>query len=135
MAKKDFSKLLWIPQFLAAAYTVFLVYFWEKASLGTESFVTELLPSFVILAIVAVTWKKPKFCGIFFLMFAAAFAVYAVFTDLSFDNAYLLMAIMACMPAIIGILFFIFAKKAPAKADPEVKAAQPAEKPAEEPAE
>jgi len=111
MSKKDFSKLVWIPQLLAAAYAVFLVYFWEKASVNTASFVTELLPSFIILAILALTWKKSKFGGIFFILFAVAFAAYFAFVKLSFDNAYLMIGIMAGLPAIIGILFLIFSKK------------------------
>ncbi len=125
MSKKDFSKLIWIPQILAAAYAVFLVYFWEKASLNTSSFVTELLPSLIILAILALTWKKSEICGIFFVTFALAFAVYFVFAKLTFDNVYIVTALMAGFPAIIGILFLIFAKKkVPAEAPAMPKEAE-----------
>lgn len=129
MVRKDFSKLIWIPQLLAAAYAVFLVLFWEKASINTTSFVTELLPSFVILAVIAITWKKSKFCGFFFLLFAVAFAVYFVFATLSVDSAYLLMAITSGFPAIVGILFLMFAeKKVSAKEIPAPKETEKAEK-------
>jgi hypothetical protein len=140
MAKKDYSKLLWAPRFLAVSFVVLLVVVYLanlKDGASTTDKVADLLPAILTFVVIAATWKRASITGIYFLLFAVLFAIYFIFSKLGEPDAY---SLMCGLPAIIGILFLMFAKKAPTKAVPAATAApaqveEPAEAPAEVPAE
>jgi hypothetical protein len=142
MAKKDVSKLLWAPWILAIAFIVLLVVVALpdiKGSKDTLERLTAVFPAFITLVILILSRKKTALLGVFFLVFAAAFAAYLIGTGTGATDAF---SIMCGIPGIIGVLFILLTKK-PAKAVSAAAAAEakaaaqveaPAEVPAEEPA-
>lgn len=148
MAKKDVSKLLWAPWILAIAFVGLLVLIALDVLLDDVDaldIIATLLPAFLTLVMLILSRKKPALLGVFFLVFAAAFAVYLIATGTSSKDAF---ALICGIPGVIGILFILLTKKTPAKAVPaaasvplpvdesaEVPAQAPVEESAEEPAE
>lgn len=104
------SKILWLPRGFSILFALFIMVFSLDSFTGNAAFSKELgsffihsIPTFVILAIIAFTWKKPKITGIFFITFAIGFAAFSIIMEHYEPTAYLLMCLL---PGIIGILFF-----------------------------
>lgn len=149
MAKKDVSKLLWAPWILAIAFVGLLVLISLDVLLedvtALDTLAT-LLPAFLTLVMLILSRKKTALTGVFFLVFAAAFAVYLISAGTSSKDAF---ALMCGIPGIIGVLFILLTKKTPVKTVPtaaapvqatvetpvEVPAEEPVVEPAEAPAE
>lgn len=107
MTTKSSQILHWMPRALAAAYALFIGLFaldvWDMdgtllARIG--AFLIHLLPTFVVLAALAVAWKRPTIGGVLFLLLAG---VYTLFFNWAMDWRNLL--VLALPLAITGVLF------------------------------
>lgn len=103
------SKIVyWLPRILSVAFVLFLSLFafdifeeyrgWQ-AVLG---FFIHLLPSFVLLAVVLVSWKYDMVGAIAFLGFAAFYVLMV-----GFDRPWSWYAGISGPAALVGILFFL----------------------------
>ncbi len=104
------SKFLkWTPRILTIAFILFISLF-ALDSFGGDvpvlhqiiGFIIHLIPSFVLVAILILAWKKPQIGGIIFLGIGCAFTI--------FFNTYehlLNFLLISCPVFIIGILFLI----------------------------
>lgn len=111
MAEKLLPKRLWISRIIALVFGLSLMMFSVDAFLGDASTAKQLgvflynsLPTFITLAMVFLTWRKPKYAGIYFLLFALGAAVYFLITG--FDEpavtVYLLLG-----PLLLSITYFL----------------------------
>jgi len=142
MAKKDVSKLLWAPWILAIAFVGLLVLIALDVLLEDVTaldMLSTMLPAFLTLVMLILSRKKTALIGVFFLVFAAAFAAYLIGTSTESKDAF---ALVCGIPGVIGVLFILLSKKpvkavsaAAAPAAVEAKVAAPAETPADAPAE
>ncbi len=103
-------KLYWIPRVLTIIFILFLSLFALDAFSGNASFlekligfIIHLLPSFVLLAILATSWKYPVFSGIAFILISIAFTL---FFD-TYGHLYSFLAV-SVPPFVIGALFIVF---------------------------
>ena len=104
------NKLLWIPRILTMVFILFLSIFSLDVFSG-ESTILEMIggflihniPSFLLIAILVVSWKRPLIGGIVFLVFSAAFTVF-------FETYQMLASFLAItLPlAIAGGLYILF---------------------------
>ena len=75
--------LLWVPRVLGVAVCLFLGMFAldafseRKGLAAVPDFVIHLLPSLVLLAVVAASWRHPWIGGITFLLLAVGYAMAA----------------------------------------------------------
>ncbi len=103
---------LWIPRILSITFIIFISIF-ALDSFGTEAplyqeiigFIIHLIPSFVLIILLYVFWKKPLYCGLSYILIAILFTL--VFS--TYRNIYSLILI-SLLPAFIGFLFVIFRK-------------------------
>ena len=114
MLENSYGKAIWFPRVLAIAFSIVLVifYFAPFATITRETFslLTGILPAFTTLAFVILTWRKPKYCGYYLIIFAVAFACYFLFTKFSDSLAF---AMMVGVPLIVGVQFIILGTKKP----------------------
>ena len=133
MAKNDVSKLLWAPWILAIAFVGLLVLIALDVLMSDVKaldIITTLLPAFLTLVMLILARKKPALLGVFFLVFAAAFAAYLIGTGTVSRDAF---ALICGIPGVIGVLFILLTKK-PAKAVKTVAVTAAADAPDEAPA-
>ena len=107
------SKLLWIPRVLAIMFILFVSLFALDSFPGKEPFVKELvgfliqlIPSYILIIILIISWKQPLLGGIIFILLGVAFTF--------FFNAYKAIPnflIIPLPPVLIGALFIIFDRK------------------------
>jgi len=99
------SVLAWIPRTLIILYILFISIF----SLDAESvagFFIHLIPSFILVAILVITWKDFKLAGILFVLAGIGTVIFfKTYQDL------FVFLIISLIPIIAGILFFIFNPK------------------------
>ncbi|MEI6578573.1 MAG: hypothetical protein WCN92_03830 [Eubacteriales bacterium] len=123
MLENKYGKTIWFPRVLALAFALVLTAFYffrfEGFAADFSGFLRGLLPAIVTLGIIAGTWKLPKYCGYYFIIFAAAFACYLLFTKSNDGLAY---AMMAGVPVLIGGQFILLGTKRPGKAKDAAKA-------------
>ena len=99
------SEPAWIPRVLIIAYILFISIF----SLDAESvagFFIHLLPSFVLVAFMVISWKDFKLAGILFVM--AGIGTIIVFN--TYRNLFVFLVI-SIVPVLIGVLFWMFNPK------------------------
>lgn len=127
--KPNLEKIVWMPRSFSVLFALVILTLTAETFTKLSGFYWPAIGCGVILAVVAVTWNKPKFTGVFFLVFAIVFIVYLAIEKVTDPTAY---SLMSGIPAIIGILFLTFGKnktkkvKAPkVKTEAEVAQAEP----------
>jgi hypothetical protein len=131
MLETKYGKTIWFPRVLAIAFSLILAAFYfspiSSMTKDLSAIITGILPSVVSLAMIILTWRKPKYCGYYFIIFAVAFALYFAYKKYNDSFAY---AVMAGVPVIIGGQFILLGTKRPTKkakaavkeeATPEIK--------------
>jgi hypothetical protein len=101
------KKHLWLPAGLGIVYILFISLFALDAFEGDASllekiggFIIHLRPSFISLAALAVSWKKPAAGGVLFVLLSVAFTLY--FRTYRSLPSFLAISIPL---AVIGLLF------------------------------
>ena len=109
------SKLLWIPRVLAIVFILFISLFALDSFPGKAPFVKELLgflihliPSYVLIIILMISWKKPVIGGVIFILLSIVFTVF--FHTYKLLPHFLIISFPLIM---IGALFIIFSKLKP----------------------
>jgi len=104
------GKLIWIPRVLAMIFIVFLLLFGLDVFSENAPFIRKLvaffmhsIPSFILLLILFISWKKPLISGSIFILFSIAFSLY--FRTYRSLSTFLFFALP---PVLVGILFIIF---------------------------
>ena len=109
----DLGRFIWIPRTLGILFIVFLSLFaldvWSMdapfwAKLG--GFLMHLIPSFVLVIVLAISWKRPIIGGIIFLIIALLFTI-SFHTYTHFPTFLTISGI----PFVIGLLFVWFRDK------------------------
>jgi len=103
------GKLMWIPRVLAIVFIVFLLLFGLDVFSENAPFIRKLvaffmhsIPSFILLLILFISWKKPLVGGSIFILFSIAFSLYfRTYRSLSTFLFFVL------PPVLVGILFII----------------------------
>ena len=128
MIQGTITKAVWIARVPAVLYALFLMLFSFDVFGGAGvtakeigAFLLHCVPSFLILLLVFVTWKRPRLTGLFFILLAAGFAVYFLFTKQRDVASYYLLSVI---PAAVGVIYLLcgIAKKDAAQ---EEKAQKP----------
>ena len=97
-------KLLNFARGLIITYALFLGIFALDTEFGIGFFI-HLLPTFIFLGTLIVTWKKPKLAGILFILEGiGTIIVFNTYRDL------FVLFIISFIPIFIGILFFFLKK-------------------------
>ena len=103
------GKLMWIPRVLAIVFIVFLLLFGLDVFSENAPFIRKLvaffmhsIPSFILLLILFISWKKPLVGGSIFILFSIAFSLY--FRTYRSLSTFLFFALP---PVLAGILFII----------------------------
>ena len=104
------KKYIWIPRILTIAFIIFISLF-ALDSFGTSDpwymevlgFLIHLIPTYILLAILIVFWKKPVYSGVSYIILAIFFTIFFN----TYRNIYSFILI-SILPAFIGILFLIF---------------------------
>jgi hypothetical protein len=98
-------KLLDIARALIILYSLFIGIFAFDTEFGLGFFI-HLLPSFIFLGTLILTWKKPKLAGILFALEGiGTIVVFNTYRDL------FVLFVISLIPILIGILFFFSKKK------------------------
>ncbi len=108
------NKLIWLPRVIGIIYIMFLLFFTLDAFSGdvfsgnallleeTMVLIIHLVPSLIILIVLAVSWKLPVIGGILFIalsvVFMYYFGTYEVLSDFF---------IISFPLAVIGLLFIV----------------------------
>ncbi|HMA59988.1 MAG TPA: hypothetical protein VKN64_06820 [Halanaerobiales bacterium] len=103
---------IWIPRILAIIFIIFISLF-ALDSFGTDApltqeiigFLIHLIPTFFLVIILYIFWKKPLYCGLSYIVLAVFFTIYFN----TYRNIYSLI-LVSLLPAFIGFLFIIFRK-------------------------
>jgi hypothetical protein len=81
--KMKTDKLIWIPRVLAMIFIVFLSFFALDAFSGDASFIKKLggffvhlIPAFILVLTLLISWKKPLIGGSIFILVSIAFAFF-----------------------------------------------------------
>jgi len=106
------KKYLWIPRILTILFIIFIFIF-ALDSFGTEDpwylevvgFLIHLIPTYILIAVLAIFWKKPFYCGLSYILVAVAFTLFFN----TYRNLYSFLLI-SFLPTFIGLLFIIFKK-------------------------
>jgi len=104
------EKLIWIPRVLVMAFIFFLSLFALDVFSGEAPFVRKmggflihLIPSFVLVAVLVFSWKKPLIGGLFFISLGIASVFF--FKTYRLLSSFLMVSIF---PAVVGVLFIVF---------------------------
>lgn len=104
-------RFLWIPKILALVFIVFLSLFALDVLLIEATFVQKLLgflvhliPSFILIIVLIISWEKPIIGGIIFIVLGVVFSVF--FRIYPIDLSKFL--IIPFPSILIGILFVVF---------------------------
>lgn len=104
------KRLMWIPRVLSIVFVLFLSLFALDAFSGSAPFLEKLggflihlAPTFVLLAIVVLSWRYPVFGGVALIVAGAVFAF-------SFDTRMDPVAFLTISlpPIVVGAMFIIF---------------------------
>jgi hypothetical protein len=122
--KMKTDKLIWIPRVLAMIFIVFLSLFALDVFSGDAPFIkklggffVQLIPSFILLLILLISWKKPLIGGSIFILLSIAFA----FFFRTYRSVPTFLAITFPV-ALVGILFIAFDLAAKKKRKGRIKA-------------
>ena len=102
-------KLIWIPRVLAIVFIAFLLLFGLDVFSENAPFIKKLggffmqsIPSFILLLILFIFWKKPLIGGSLFILFSIAFTLH--FRTYGSLSTFLFFVLP---PVLVGILFII----------------------------
>ena len=102
-------RFIWVPRILMVLFIIFLTLFsfdvfemegsiWTKVG----AFVMHSIPSIVLAALVAITWKTPLIVGIVDLVLAVAYTVFV------WNQGHAQWALALALPlAVVGVLFVV----------------------------
>ena len=103
------SKFIWIPRVLTIFFILFISIFALDVFEGDASVIEKiggllihLIPSFVLVAVLIVFWKRPLVSGILFILAGILFTIYYR----TYDDIFTFITITV-MIAICGILYII----------------------------
>lgn len=107
------NKLIWIPRVLTIVFIIFLSLFALDVFSGEAPFIKKLggsfihlIPSFTLVIILVISWKKPVIGGSLFILFSIVFIlVFRTYRSLP------TLLFLASPMALVGILFVIFTRK------------------------
>jgi pilus assembly protein TadC len=109
-------KLIWIPRVLAIVFIAFLLLFGLDVFSENAPFIKKLggffmqsIPSFILLLILFIFWKKPLIGGFLFILFSIAFTLY--FRTYASLSTFLLLTLPVVLVGILFIAFDLIAKK------------------------
>jgi len=109
-------KLIWIPRVLAIVFIVFLLLFGLDVFSENAPFIKKLggffmhsIPSFILLLILFIFWKKPLISGFLFILFSIAFTLY--FRTYGSLSTFLLLTLPVVLVGILFIALDLIAKK------------------------
>lgn len=110
------DKLIWIPRVLAIVFIVFLSLFTLDVFSGDAPFIKKMggfsihmIPSFILLILLFISWKRPLIGGSLFILFSIAFTVF--FRTYSLLSTFLIIAFPMILVGILFITFDLIAKK------------------------
>lgn len=110
------DKLIWIPRVLAIILIVFLSLFALDVFSGDALFIKKLggffvhlIPSFILLLILIISWKKPLIGGSLFILLSIAFAFF--FRTYRSVPTFLGITFPVVLVGILFITFDLVAKK------------------------
>lgn len=93
---------IWIPRGIVIAYILFISMF-SLDALSISEFFIHLIPSFALVLVLILTWKKPKLASILF----ALIGIITIFAFDTYESLFSLLTI-TLIPIIAGILFIAF---------------------------
>jgi len=103
-------KLVWVPRVLTIFYVLFLSIFaldvFDMEASVIEKiggFFIHLIPSFLIIVILLISWKKPLIGGVLFTFVGLISVIY--FNTYKFLSNFLLISLP---PIVVGLLFIAF---------------------------
>jgi len=109
-------KLIWIPRVLAIVFIAFLLLFGLDVFSENAPFIKKLggffmqsIPSFILLLILFIFWKKPLISGFLFILFSIAFTLY--FRTYGSLSTFLLLTLPVVLVGILFIALDLIAKK------------------------
>jgi len=104
------DKLMWIPRVLAIVFIVFFSFFALDAFSGDASFINKLggffmhlIPAFILVLTLLISWKKPLLGGSIFILLSIAFSLFFR----TYRSVPTLLGITFPV-ALVGILFITF---------------------------
>jgi hypothetical protein len=110
------GKLIWIPKVLAMIFIVFLSLLALDAFSGDAPFIKKLagfsvhlIPSFILVLTLLISWKKPLIGGSIFILLSMAFAFF--FRTYRSVPAFLGITFPVALVGILFIIFDLVAKK------------------------
>lgn len=108
LSVKD-SKFIWLPRILAIIFIIFISLFALEAFSGGATFpnaimpfLGQLIPSFILIIILILSWRRSAVSGWIFILAGVAFMFY--FNSYRFLTSFL---IISLPPIIIGVLFLL----------------------------
>jgi pilus assembly protein TadC len=114
--KMKTHKLIWIPRVLAIVFIAFLLLFGLDVFSENAPFIKKLggffmqsIPSFILLLILFIFWKKPLIGGFLFILFSIAFTLY--FRTYGSLSTFLLLTLPMVLVGILFIALDLIAKK------------------------
>lgn len=113
------NRLLWLPRFLILLLAGFLAMFafdvfegsapWPKKLLG---FAIHLMPTWLLLLVLAVAWKNPRLGGFVSFGVAVFFAIlFRVWVSMGNVGADLIRTGIVCLTVAIGVLLIALGKR------------------------
>ncbi len=104
-------RFLWIPKILALVFIVFLSLFaLDVFSIEATFFqkllglLVHLIPSFILIIALTISWEKPIIGGIIFMVLAVVFSIFFGIYPIDLSK----FLIIPFPPILIGILFVVF---------------------------
>lgn len=126
MPKSNLDKLVWLPRSFSILFSLFLLVLTAEPFIGGpnqyDKFYVKAIVCGLLLALIAITWNKPKITGVLFISLAIGFFAFFIIVKMTDPIAY---SLMSGVPAIIGILFMTFGKNKMKAKVPEVKDSAP----------
>ena len=110
------GRLIWIPRVLAIIFIVFLSLFALDVFSGDApfikklgGFIVHLIPSFILVLILLISWRKPLIGGFLFILLSLAFALF--FRTYRSVPTFLGITFLMALAGILFIVFDLAAKK------------------------
>jgi len=101
MKNKYFKKTItWLPRILAMLFILFFLLFSFDESIFSIGFLMHNIPTLILMAALAISWKKPFIGGIIYL----AIAIITIFFFDTYEHI-LSFLLITLLPTIIGGLF------------------------------
>ena len=110
-------RFLWIPKILALVFIVFLSLFALDIFLIEATFsqillglLVHLIPSFILIIALTISWKKPIIGGIIFIVLGGAFSIFFGIYPIKLSK-FLIIPFPLILIGILFVVFGIYARK------------------------